>query len=286
MTGLSAAPKATSFADEPNAEDSKPKIEPGAVEARFADDSVLKLLLKDEKVEIVTPYGKLLVPVADIQRIEFATRLSEADQKRIPVLIAKLGSQEFSERDAATAELLKLGAKAYPALLEAATSKDAEVVRRASDLVDKIREMVPAENLEVRPRDVIQTADSKIAGRITTTSLKATTSQFGEVTVKLVDMRNLLAGSARRGEGGSHCGPGAAVDGAIAKPGWPNFPLHGHGSRQRRRSLGDERVHARLLPGDGCRPLWHPQGRTNRSRKGENYSFAAGFRRFDTQRTD
>jgi hypothetical protein len=193
LAGLSAVPIAPTAADEPNAEDSKPKIEPGAVEVRFADNSSLKMLLRDEKVEIVTKYGKLLVPVADIHRIEFATRLSEADQKRIPVLIGNLGSQEFAERDAATSELMKLGEKAYPSLLEASKNKDAEVARRATELVEKIREMVPEENLTIRPSDVIQTADSKITGRITAPTLKATTTQFGDVTVKLVDVRNLRA---------------------------------------------------------------------------------------------
>lgn len=192
LAGLFATPSAPTFGDEPNAEDNKPnQAEPGAVEVRFADNSALKLILRDEKIEIVTRYGKLLVPVADIHRVEFATRLSEADQKRIPVLIANLGSPEFKERDAATAELLKLGEKAYPALLEAAKLKDVEIVRRANELLDKIREAVSEENLVVRPNDVIHTADSKFTGRITGTSLKATTSQFGEVSVKLADMRNL-----------------------------------------------------------------------------------------------
>jgi hypothetical protein len=179
------------FQDEPTKDDDKPKVEPGAVEVRFADNSVLKLKLRDEKIEIVTPYGKLVVPVADIQHIDFASRLSEADEKRIPVLIGNLGSPEFDIRDTASAELLKLAGKAYPALVQAAKHKDPEVVRRATDLLEKIREAVPEENLVVRPHDVILTADSKITGRITTSSLKANTTQFGEVTVKLLDMRSL-----------------------------------------------------------------------------------------------
>src|SRR5581483_9956591 len=45
----------------------------------------------------------------------------------------------------------------------------------------------------IRPNDVIQTADSKFTGRISTATFKATTTQFGEVTVKLVDIRSLNA---------------------------------------------------------------------------------------------
>jgi hypothetical protein len=178
-------------ADEPADDPLKPKIDPRAVEVRFGDSSVLKLTLRDEKVEIVTPYGKLLVPVADIQKIEFATRLSEADEKRIPKLIGDLGSSDFAARDAATAELLKLAEKAYPALLKAQDSKDPEVVRRATDLVEKIRDAVPKEALEVRPDDVIYTEKSKFTGRISAASLKANSPHFGEVEVKLTDVRTM-----------------------------------------------------------------------------------------------
>ena len=169
----------------------KPAAAPGAVEVHFTDNSVLKLTLRDEKVEIVTPYGKLLVPVADIHKIEFATRLSEADEKRIPKLIGDLGNSDFAARDAATAELLKLAEKAYPALLKALESKDQEVVRRATDLVEKIRDAVPKEALEVRPDDVIYTEKSKFTGRISVASLKANSPHFGEVQVKLADVRTM-----------------------------------------------------------------------------------------------
>src|SRR5438034_338403 len=60
------------------ADDEKPpeKPQPGQVEARFADDSSLKMTLREEFVEIVTVYGKLRVPIAEIKQIEFATRIS------------------------------------------------------------------------------------------------------------------------------------------------------------------------------------------------------------------
>jgi hypothetical protein len=188
---LFAATAGAGAGDEPPTEDPRPRAEPGAVEVRFTEGSVLKLKLRDDKVEIVTPYGTLLVPVAEVQRIEFATRISEAEQKRIPVLVAQLGSPDFATREAATAELLALREKAYPALLQAEKSKDLEVTRRAGELLDKIREAVPAEDLEFRPEDVIHTRTMKLAGRISNPTLKATTSQFGDVTLKLADMRSL-----------------------------------------------------------------------------------------------
>ena len=164
---------------------------PGVVAVRFTDGSILKLTLSDPKVGIVTPYGRLSVPVADIQKIDFATRLTEDVAKRIEEAIPNLGHPQFGKREAASAELIKLREKAYPALLEAAKSKDAEAAQRANELLERIRADVPAEQLEVRKFDVIQTPHSKFSGKIEGAALKAVSTQFGDVQLKLTDMRSL-----------------------------------------------------------------------------------------------
>jgi hypothetical protein len=164
---------------------------PVAVEVRFTDNSSLKLTLRDERLAVYTPYGRLLIPIAEIRRIDFATRIPEEDTKRIDAAIANLASPQFKLREAATAELQKQGVKAYPALLRATQESDAEVVRRAEELLDKIRETVPEEQLVVREHDVIHTEHSKISGHIAGSALKASTFQFGEVELKLVDMHGL-----------------------------------------------------------------------------------------------
>jgi hypothetical protein len=181
------------------AADPPPAGPPGLVEVRFTDNSTLKLTLKDAKIEVVTPYGKLAIPVGDLQRIEFATRLSDDTTKRIEEAVANLAHPVFAKREAASVELLKLKEKAYPALLEAAKNKDAEVARRAEELVDRIRDAVPADQLEVRKADMIDTGHSKFSGRIEGAALKAFSAQFGDVQLKLTDLRSLRA-------------PGAAAD--------------------------------------------------------------------------
>jgi hypothetical protein len=164
---------------------------PGIVEVRFTDNSTLKLTLKDAAVEVATPYGKLSIPIGEIQKIDFATRLTDDAAKRIEEAVANLAHPLFPKREAASVELLKLREKAYAALLEAAKSKDAEVSRRANDLLDGIRLAVPADQIEVRKFDVIVTEHSKISGRIEGASLKAASAQFGDVQLKLTDMRSL-----------------------------------------------------------------------------------------------
>jgi hypothetical protein len=166
-------------------------VEPGAVEVAFTDGSNLKMLLRDEKITLATPHGRLVIAVNAIRCIQFATRVSEEDSKRIGAAIADLGSAEFRKREAAGVDLLKLREKAYPALLRAAEQKDPEVVRRARELLQQIAAGVPAERLEIRKQDVVWTAESMIAGHIDGVLFKAHTSQFGDVQVKLADMRRL-----------------------------------------------------------------------------------------------
>ncbi len=165
--------------------------EPGAVEVAFTDGSNLKLLLRDEKITLVTPHGKLLIPVADIQRIEFASRIADEDAKQIEAAIADLGSNEFRRREAASTLLLKLREKSYPALVPRRPAERPGSRAPRQELINQIGAAVPPDRLVVRKNDVVYTADSMIAGRIEGASLKAHTTQFGAVQVKLADMRGL-----------------------------------------------------------------------------------------------
>ena len=152
--------------EEVGREGAKKDIEPGAVEIRFSDGRKRKLTVADEPVELITPYGKLKIPVAAIHRIYFASRIPKDVIKRVDAAIADLASEEFRRREEASAILLKLREKAYPALLIAIQDKDPEVVRRAEEVLKKLRDTVPEEDLEFHKQDMVQTEDSKIAGRI------------------------------------------------------------------------------------------------------------------------
>ena len=132
--------------------------------------------------------------------MEFGLRISLETQKKIEAAIGDLGNASFPKRQAATSDLMALREKAYPALVEAAKGKDQEAVRRAEQLLDKIRAAVPEEVLEIPPYDVVHTADSKIAGRIKATSLKVSTLPFGEQQIKLTDIRALRSQTADPGE--------------------------------------------------------------------------------------
>jgi LCCL domain len=162
-----------------------------AAEVRFLDGSNLKLTVLGENLEISTRYGELVIPVRDIRVVEFATRIPVKDAKQIATAIDNLGSSQFRTREAATAELLTFKEKAYAALLRAAKHADPEVVRRAGELLARLRETASDDILEVRDEDVVYTEDMKIAGLLRGTNLKVLTGQFGEQQLKMSDLHSL-----------------------------------------------------------------------------------------------
>jgi hypothetical protein len=169
--------------------DSAPKNDAGLVEVRFTDNSAMKMSLKDEKIEYTTAYGKLSIPVSDIRRIELAMRIPEDTSKKIDSAVATLGNSNYRVRQAASEELFNMKEKAYPALLKATKHSDLEVSTRAEEIITRIKGEVPEEQLDLRNHDIIYTDSSRIAGKIETAVLKVGTTQFGELQLKLSDVR-------------------------------------------------------------------------------------------------
>ena len=182
------APPAT---EEVAKEEGKKVTEPGAVEIRFTDGRKQKVTLADERVELTTPFGKLVIPVAAIYRIKFASRIPPDVIKRVDAAIVELGSSEFEQREAASKKLRELRVQGLPALLVAAKDKDSERARRAEELLQWLRDTVPEEDLEVRKQDVILTEDSKIAGRLVLEELKVRGGASGMKQLKIGDVLSL-----------------------------------------------------------------------------------------------
>ncbi len=187
--------------DEASAKETKVGEQP--VEVRFTDGSVLKLTLREERVELTTPYGKLSIPVSEIRRIEFGLRVPDDVSRKIESAVSELGNSQFRRREQATAILLGLREKAYPAVLNATKNSDMEIANRAEELVKKFKEAVPAELLQVRDYDIVHTDLSRIAGRIEAPSLKAHTTQFGDVSLRLADVFLMSAKGAEQENDGT-----------------------------------------------------------------------------------
>jgi hypothetical protein len=232
------------------------RSEAPAIFIRFTDDRIMKWTAGREALVLDTPYGKLHIPLASIRSIDFATRIPEADARRAEAAVANLGSPQFRVRRAAEAEILKLREKASPALHAALNNHDVEVIARAQNLLDKLTHLVPEDQLEVRPQDVIRTADSRIAGRIEGTDLRvqAFPSGKGPEKLPLTSLRSLAVGVDPRAIN-AQPDPGnlQAFQGQIGKTFWfkvtgaVNAPIWGTKTYTSDSALASTAVHAGLL---------------------------------------
>jgi hypothetical protein len=169
----------------------KDPVKPQEAEVRFADGSVLRVHILQESLEVATKYGTLTVPANHIRRIEFAARLPEKLEGRIQAAVGRLGAGTPAARDAAVRELVEIGAPAYPALLGAARGTDAETVRLARAAMRQIRETVPPEQLRQPAGDAVHAAEFTIAGRVATEKIRARTPYFGDVELRVADLRGI-----------------------------------------------------------------------------------------------
>ena len=75
------------------------------------------------------------------------TSRGPVDEAQVRRLVAQLGSERFSEREAATRTLDTLGAAALPVLQQACKDEDAEIRRRAQELAEAIEKRLETETL-------------------------------------------------------------------------------------------------------------------------------------------
>lgn len=179
--------------------DSKPLNRPGLplraepVEVRLVDGSKLFLVLGEESLDVTTPYGKLRIRLAEINRIEFGVHAPPDVLQRIDTAIALLASGDEKQTDAWLA-LAAAKEFAYPTLVRLTRQADRKVSAKAGQMLDILRKAFPAERLARIDRDVIHTDTSKIVGRIELTELRTTTPHFGAMKLRLNDLASLAQG--------------------------------------------------------------------------------------------
>ncbi|HXY36582.1 MAG TPA: LCCL domain-containing protein [Planctomycetaceae bacterium] len=231
-------------------------LKPGeiAMLANFRDGGSLRMKLRAKTIPIVTAYGKLEIPAEDVQAIEFAPRVSEEDAKKVKEAIGRLSSAKPEDRNAAAPELFNLKEKAFIALVRASRSKDKDLAKRANELVDDLRELVPPALLEAPVQDTLETEDSRFAGDIPLTSVEATSLQFGNVELKLADLKSVsIESNSRVTEIRNINGNLTQFEGQIGRvirlrvTGASGGPVWGTGTYTTQSSLASAAVHAGVL---------------------------------------
>lgn len=174
-----------------------PPTKPGALPLEFQvkmhDDSQLSVLLLDTSVTVVTKYGKLVVPSADVRKIEPGFRYAAGVEERVNRAIEDLGAPEFKVREEAEGVLVSLGLSAVPGVRRATKSTDPEVASRAATVMKTLRKKVPEDKFEVPDYDVVETAEFTFRGRIEASQVRVRTKHFGDAAVPLADIRSFAS---------------------------------------------------------------------------------------------
>jgi hypothetical protein len=160
-------------------------------EVRFADGSIVRMTMLQDQLDVMTRYGKLSIPIGDIRRIEFGMHMPGGMGEQIAASIRQLGSDVYRDREGAGKELLQAGHWACPSLHKACKSTDPETAQRAGQILKQISEKTSPELLRLKEDDVIHTNEFTVVGKIASPTLKAQSPHFGDVSLKLCDLRAL-----------------------------------------------------------------------------------------------
>lgn len=160
---------------------------------RFHNGSVIQPTVLLDDVEIETKIGKLRIPANEVLRIDFGFRLSKDEEKQLHQALFDLDSDNFQAREVAKKTLLVMGRLAYPALLATAKTGNLETTKRVDIILKEIRTHIPPERLQSRRTDIVRTSDSAVAGVIHLANLRVRCDLFGELTVPVLQLRELRA---------------------------------------------------------------------------------------------
>lgn len=188
---------------------------PPEFEAKFVDDSVLKVVALESVLTVSTKYGKLTVPLADVVRLEVGFRFPEGIETQVEQAVEALGSPAFRDREEAEKALFKLAEYAVPSLKRAAKNADPEVSRRAGSLLKRLTEKLPEEKMVLKDYDLVETAEATVRGRVETVAVKVKNRVLGETSLKLADLRSMRSTAAVGNE--------FTVEGKYAKQNDPNW---------------------------------------------------------------
>ena len=171
-----------------------------------AKDSIPLFYLRDrskvagypklESLAVQTRYGVLSVPVKELVRVRFVTRVAPEVTAQVDEIIARLGSDDFDIREKAMDDARAVGPDALPALRKAMTSKEEEIKNRAEILVDELEAIAKGsggdkvgESLEQLKGsdDEISTTRMTIRGTILLETI-VIGSRYGDLSVAVADL--------------------------------------------------------------------------------------------------
>jgi len=114
--------------------------QPGRVVVTLWDKSVHRGRLQQQELTFqMTPGPTLKLSAGQLVKLEQLLSLPPDDVvRKVDALVAKLYSESYKDRDAASEELLKMGSQVVPCLVKYTNDSDAEVRQRVNGIIEKL----------------------------------------------------------------------------------------------------------------------------------------------------
>ena len=174
----------------------KPKPNLKRIRVYLMDGSVIAGELSVDQVEVQTEFGTLTIPISKIQSITPGLDSHTKLKDRIDKLIKALGGQDYKAREQAQKDLMAMGPPVREIVAEYTDDKNAELKRRATEIVGKLDEASGHDDFDedtgasrawVR-HDTVVTATFTIVGRISPSAFQVKT-KFGPLKLSLNDIK-------------------------------------------------------------------------------------------------
>ena len=172
---------------------------PRQIRVHLMDGSIIAGEMTVSQIEVKTEFGTLTVPVEKIISITPGLQSHTKLAEKINKLIKELGGPDYKAREEAQKELLSMGPAVRDIVADHTDSKNAELKRRATEIVAKLDEASGDsgddgfEDEDSKPRkwvkfDIVKTAKFSIAGKISPSEFKIA-SKYGPLNVSLNDIQ-------------------------------------------------------------------------------------------------
>lgn len=172
---------------------------PRKIRVHLMDGSIIAGEMTVSQIEVKTEFGTLTVPVEKIISITPGLQSHSKLSEKINKLIKELGGPDYKAREEAQKELLTMGPAVRDIVADHTDSKNAELKRRATEIVAKLDEAAGADSDDIfededsKPRkwvkfDVVKTAKFTIAGKVSPSEFKIA-SKYGPLNVSLNDIQ-------------------------------------------------------------------------------------------------
>lgn len=174
-------------------------VDPSATDAEqfevlLTDGSRLRGKLDVGEIRVTTKYGELTVPLIEVTRLKPGLKTRKSTQQHLEKLLTMLGSDDFNDRDKASAELLRMGPAVGSVLQQLANSDNAEQTARLKTILDHfadLRKTWGKSSVEPLHRlDSVSTREFSVLGHVQTSDVKVR-GVFGEITVPLASVRTI-----------------------------------------------------------------------------------------------